>query len=90
MVAGTMEVSARRQALDLRGPATFFQCLDGYVYLWMSEPGHWNALRSLMGEPTWMLDFPERWLELQLTEERIQTCRAHGSASSPRKSSIKK
>jgi crotonobetainyl-CoA:carnitine CoA-transferase CaiB-like acyl-CoA transferase len=76
MVAGTMEVSARRQALDLRGPATFFQCLDGYVYLWMSEPGHWNGLRSLMGEPTWMLDFPERWLELHLTEERIQKCRA--------------
>jgi crotonobetainyl-CoA:carnitine CoA-transferase CaiB-like acyl-CoA transferase len=76
MVAGTMEVSARRQALDLRGPATFFQCLDGYVYLWMSEPGHWNGLRSLMGEPPWMLDFPERWLELHLTEERIRKCRA--------------
>jgi crotonobetainyl-CoA:carnitine CoA-transferase CaiB-like acyl-CoA transferase len=76
MVAGTMEVSARRQAYDLRGPATFFQCLDGYVYLWMSEPGHWNGLRTLLGEPAWMLDFPERWLELHLTEERIQRCRA--------------
>jgi crotonobetainyl-CoA:carnitine CoA-transferase CaiB-like acyl-CoA transferase len=77
MVAGTMEVSARRQAFDLRGPATFFQCLDGYVYLWLSEPGHWNGLRTLLGEPTWMLDFPERWLELHLNEERIQRCRAH-------------
>lgn len=77
MVAGTMEVSTRRQAFDLRGPATFFQCLDGYVYLWMSEPGHWNGLRTLLGEPTWMLEFPERWLELHLTEERIQRCRAH-------------
>ena len=75
MVAGTMEVSARRQAFDLRGPATFFQCLDGYVYLWMSEPGHWNGLRTLLAEPAWMLDFPERWLELHLTEERIQHCR---------------
>jgi crotonobetainyl-CoA:carnitine CoA-transferase CaiB-like acyl-CoA transferase len=77
MVAGTMEVSTRRQAFDLRGPATFFQCLDGYVYLWLSEPGHWNGLRTLLGEPTWMLDFPERWLELHLNEERIQRCRAH-------------
>jgi crotonobetainyl-CoA:carnitine CoA-transferase CaiB-like acyl-CoA transferase len=77
MVAGTMEVSARRQAFDLRGPATFFQCLDGYVYLWLSEPGHWNGLRTLLGEPTWMLDFPERWLELHLNEERIGRCRAH-------------
>jgi crotonobetainyl-CoA:carnitine CoA-transferase CaiB-like acyl-CoA transferase len=77
MVAGAMEVSTRRQAFDLRGPATFFQCLDGYVYLWMSEPGHWNGLRTLLGEPAWMLDFPERWLELHLNEERIQRCRAH-------------
>ena len=77
MVAGTMEVSTRRQAFDLRGPATFFQCLDGFVYLWMSEPGHWNGLRTLLGEPAWMLDFPERWLELHLSEDRIQRCRAH-------------
>ena len=77
MVAGTMEVSARRQAFDLRGPATFFQCLDGYVYLWMSEPGHWEGLRTLLDQPAWMQDFPERWLELHLSEERIQRCRAH-------------
>ena len=76
MVAGTMEVSTRRQAFDLRGPAAFFQCLDGYVYLWFSEPGHWNGLRILLGEPAWMLDFPERWLELHLNEERIRQCRA--------------
>lgn len=77
MVAGTMEASTRRQAFDLRGPATFFECSDGYVYLWMSEPGHWNGLYTLLGEPPWMRDFPERWLELHLSEERIQRCRAH-------------
>jgi crotonobetainyl-CoA:carnitine CoA-transferase CaiB-like acyl-CoA transferase len=33
-------------------------------------------MRTLMGEPAWMLDFPERWLELHLTGERIQRCRA--------------
>ena len=77
MVAGTMEVGARRQAFDLRGPAAFFQCTDGYLYLWLSEPGHWNGLRTLLGEPAWMLEFPERWLELHLSEERIRQCRAH-------------
>ncbi|MBV8805584.1 MAG: CoA transferase, partial [Sinobacteraceae bacterium] len=78
MVAGNMEVSTRRQAFDLRGPATFFQCQDGYVYLWMSEPTHWNGLSTLLGNPHWMtVDFPERWLELHLTEERIQRCRTH-------------
>jgi crotonobetainyl-CoA:carnitine CoA-transferase CaiB-like acyl-CoA transferase len=75
MVAGTMEVSPRRQAYDLGGPATFFQCRDGYVYLWMSEPGHWNGMSTLMGEPAWMRDYPERWLELHVTPERIDRCR---------------
>lgn len=76
MVAGTMEANTRRQAFDLRGPATFFECRDGYVYLWMSEPGHWSGLRSLLGDPAWMLEFPERWLELHLNEDRIRQCRA--------------
>ncbi len=76
MVAGTMEVSTRRQAYDLGGPATFFQCRDGYVYLWMSEPGHWNGMSTLMGEPAWMREYPERWLELHVTPERIDRCRA--------------
>jgi crotonobetainyl-CoA:carnitine CoA-transferase CaiB-like acyl-CoA transferase len=76
MVAGTMEVSARRQAYDLGGPATFFQCRDGYVYLWMSEPGHWNGMSALMGDPAWMREYPERWLELHVTPERIDRCRA--------------
>jgi crotonobetainyl-CoA:carnitine CoA-transferase CaiB-like acyl-CoA transferase len=76
MVAGTMEVGARRQAYDLGGPATFFQCRDGYVYLWMSEPGHWNGMSTLMGDPDWMREYPERWLELHVTPERIDRCRA--------------
>jgi crotonobetainyl-CoA:carnitine CoA-transferase CaiB-like acyl-CoA transferase len=70
-----MEVSPRRQAYDLGGPATFFQCRDGYVYLWMSEPGHWNGMSTLMGEPAWMREYPERWLELHVTPERIDRCR---------------
>jgi crotonobetainyl-CoA:carnitine CoA-transferase CaiB-like acyl-CoA transferase len=77
MVAGNMEASSQRTALDLNGPATFFQCVDGYVYLWMSEPAHWNGLRTLMGEPQWMAEFPERWLELHLNAERIARCRTH-------------
>jgi crotonobetainyl-CoA:carnitine CoA-transferase CaiB-like acyl-CoA transferase len=76
MVAGTMEVSTRRQAYDLGGPATFFQCRDGYVYLWMSEPGHWKGMSTLMGDPAWMHEYPERWLELHVTPERIDRCRA--------------
>jgi crotonobetainyl-CoA:carnitine CoA-transferase CaiB-like acyl-CoA transferase len=77
MVAGSMDVSNRHTAFDLGGPATFFRCLDGYVYLFISEPGHWNGLSTLMGDPPWMKEFPDRWLELHLTPERIQSCRTH-------------
>ena len=75
MIAGSMPVSNERTAFDLGGPATFFECRDGYVYLFISEPGHWSGLYKMMGEPGWMLEFPERWLELHLTDERIQRCR---------------
>jgi crotonobetainyl-CoA:carnitine CoA-transferase CaiB-like acyl-CoA transferase len=78
MVAGTMEVSNRRQAFDLGGPATFFKCRDGYIYVWLSEPGHWNGMATLMGNPVWMTeDFPDRWLELHVTPARIARCRAN-------------
>jgi crotonobetainyl-CoA:carnitine CoA-transferase CaiB-like acyl-CoA transferase len=77
MVAGTMEPTTSRNAFELRGPATFFQTQDGYVYLWLSEPGHWTGLSTLMGDPQWMKDFPDRWLELHLNDERIHRCRTH-------------
>jgi crotonobetainyl-CoA:carnitine CoA-transferase CaiB-like acyl-CoA transferase len=76
MLAGQMEVGTRRQAYDLGGPSTFFKCRDGYVYIWMSEPAHWNGLSTLMGDPAWMKDFPDRWLERHVTQERIDRTRA--------------
>lgn len=75
MVTGNMEVGNGRAAYDLGGPSTFFACRDGFVYLWLSEPSHWNGMSALMGEPPWMKDFPERWLELHVTAARIAQCR---------------
>jgi len=77
MVAGDMDVSASRGAFDLRGPAGIFPCRDGYVYVWMSTPGHWDGLRQLLGDPEWMKAFPERWLERECTPERVELCRRH-------------
>ncbi len=77
MVAGDMNVSTDRQAFDLAGPAGIFPCADGYVYIWMSAPAHWQALGQMLGEPDWMKDFPERWLELACTPERVELCRRH-------------
>jgi len=77
MVAGDMDVSTDRLAFDLFGPAGIFACADGYVYLWMSAPGHWDALRQMLGAPAWMDDFPDNWLELDCTPERVALCRQH-------------
>jgi crotonobetainyl-CoA:carnitine CoA-transferase CaiB-like acyl-CoA transferase len=77
MVAGDMDASASRHAFDLAGPAGIFRCADGYAYIWMSAPSHWDALGKLLGDPAWMHEFPERWLERACTPERVAECRRH-------------
>lgn len=77
MIAGDMDVSAERTQFDLFGPAGIFPCRDGYAYIWMSAPGHWDALRQLLDDPAWMASFPERWLERECTPERVAQCRHH-------------
>src|SRR6185369_12551279 len=66
-----------RSAFDLGGPAGIFRCRDGYAYIWMSAPAHWEALRKLLGNPDWMNSFPEHWMERECTPERVATCRQH-------------
>lgn len=80
MVAGDMDVTAERSAFDLRGPAGIFACVDGYAYIWMSAPGHWDALAQLLDHPDWMRAFPERWLERECTPERVELVRHHVAA----------
>lgn len=80
MLAGDMEVGTSRQAFDLFGPAGIFACRDGYAYIWMSAPAHWDALRKLLGNPEWMNAFPERWLERECTPARVAQCRAQLAA----------
>jgi crotonobetainyl-CoA:carnitine CoA-transferase CaiB-like acyl-CoA transferase len=80
MIAGDMDVSAARTQFDLFGPAGIFACRDGYAYIWMSAPGHWDALRQLLGDPEWMKSFPDRWLERECTPERVAQCRHHVAA----------
>ncbi len=77
MAAGDMDVGSARTALDLHGPAGIFPCRDGYVYLWMSAPAHWQALRELLGAPAWMDDFPGHWLERECTPARVGACRRY-------------
>lgn len=77
MVAGDMDVSTRRTAFDLFGPASIFACRDGFAYIWMSTPSHWEALAKLLDHPQWMQAFPDRWLERECTAERVAEVRRH-------------
>jgi crotonobetainyl-CoA:carnitine CoA-transferase CaiB-like acyl-CoA transferase len=75
MVAGDMDVGPERDRFDLGGPASILPCRDGFIYVWMSAPSHWQGLRQLLGDPAWMAEFPADWLERGLTPERIARCR---------------
>lgn len=77
MIAGDMNVSNDRHAFDLHGPADIYACADGFVYLWMSAPSHWQALSKLLAAPAWMDDFPGDWLERDCTPARVALCRQH-------------
>ena len=77
MVAGEMNVGTHRNAFDLAGPAGIFPCKDGFIYIWLSTPAHWDGLRKLLDDTEWMSDFPDNWLERECTPERVESCRQH-------------
>lgn len=76
-VAGEMDVSTSRGAFDLAGPAGIFPCRDGFIYVWMATVQNWQAFQQLTGNPEWAKEFPERWLELEPTPERVAKVRQH-------------
>lgn len=76
MVTGDMDVGEERTRFDLGGPAGILPCRDGFVYIFMSTVAHWQAIRTLIGEPEWAKAYPENWLERGLTPERIAEVRA--------------
>jgi len=40
--------------MPLGAPATIVPCKDGYVWVLALEPGQWNGLANVMGNPDWM------------------------------------
>jgi crotonobetainyl-CoA:carnitine CoA-transferase CaiB-like acyl-CoA transferase len=76
MLAGDDEPSHSRSAYDQRGPQQAFQVEDGYVYLYIVNEKHWRGLRELMGQPSWMNEFPDTWLEFGISEARVAAFRA--------------
>ncbi len=40
--------------MPLGAPATILPCKDGYVWMLALEPGQWNGLANVLGNPDWM------------------------------------
>jgi crotonobetainyl-CoA:carnitine CoA-transferase CaiB-like acyl-CoA transferase len=74
-ITGEVVPCNTRDDYDQQGPASFFACADGFVYLYMTNSNHWAALKMLMGQPNWLDAFDDDWLEFSVTPEKVATFR---------------
>ncbi len=72
-ITGEIAPEGTRDDFDQQGPASFFACGDGHVYLYMTNGHHWVALKELMGRPPWLDEFDDDWLEFSVTPEKVAT-----------------
>ena len=72
-ITGEVAPEHSRDDYDQQGPASFFACADGFVYLYMTSTKHWLGLKKLMGQPDWLNEFDDDWLEFSVTPEKVAT-----------------
>lgn len=73
LVTGEVPADGARDDYDQQGPASFFACADGFVYLYMTSRAHWAGVKELMGHPVWLDDFDDDWLEFAVTPDKVAT-----------------
>jgi crotonobetainyl-CoA:carnitine CoA-transferase CaiB-like acyl-CoA transferase len=71
LITGEVPADGERGDYDQQGPASFFACADGFVYLYMTSRAHWLGVKELMGHPKWLDDFADDWLEFSVTSEKV-------------------
>lgn len=71
LVTGEVPALGTRDDYDQQGPASFFACADGFVYLYMTSRAHWLGVKELMGRPDWLDDFDDDWLEFAVTPDKV-------------------
>ncbi|MDT5257500.1 MAG: hypothetical protein QOD10_2580, partial [Mycobacterium sp.] len=74
-ITGEVTAEGTRGDYDQAGPAAFFACADGFVYLYMTSRPHWLGLKNLMGQPEWLDAFEDDWLEFSVTAEKVDAFR---------------
>jgi crotonobetainyl-CoA:carnitine CoA-transferase CaiB-like acyl-CoA transferase len=70
-ITGEVTPENARDDYEQQGPASFFACADGFVYLYMTSGNHWAGLKMLMGQPDWLNEFEDDWLEFSVTPEKV-------------------
>jgi len=70
-ITGEVTAEGDRSDYDQAGPAAFFGCADGFVYLYMTSRAHWLGLKTLMDHPDWLEAFEDDWLEFSVTAEKV-------------------
>jgi crotonobetainyl-CoA:carnitine CoA-transferase CaiB-like acyl-CoA transferase len=75
LITGEVPALGTRDDYDQQGPASFFACADGFVYLYMTSRVHWLGVKKLMGQPDWLDDFDDDWLEFSVTTEKVTAFR---------------
>lgn len=71
LITGEVPALGTRDDYDQQGPASFFACADGFVYLYMTSRAHWLGVKELMGRPDWLDDFDDDWLEFSVTPGKV-------------------
>lgn len=72
-ITGEITPQNTRDDYDQQGPASFFACADGFVYLYMTSRSHWAGLKEFMGQPEWLDAFDDDWLEFSVTPDKVAT-----------------
>jgi crotonobetainyl-CoA:carnitine CoA-transferase CaiB-like acyl-CoA transferase len=70
-ITGEVPADGTRDDYDQQGPASFFACADGFVYLYMTSRAHWAGMKALLGQPQWLGAFEDDWLEFSVTAEKV-------------------
>ncbi|MEE3752891.1 CaiB/BaiF CoA transferase family protein [Mycobacterium intracellulare] len=71
LVTGEVPALGTRDDYDQQGPASFFACAEGFVYLYLTSRAHWLGVKELMGRPIWLDDFDDDWLEFSVTPDKV-------------------
>jgi crotonobetainyl-CoA:carnitine CoA-transferase CaiB-like acyl-CoA transferase len=71
-ITGEISPENSRDDYDQQGPASFFACADGFVYLYMTSGNHWAGVKKLMGQPEWLDEFEDNWLEFSVTRKKVK------------------